>query len=95
MCRLTSQSMHKDLFVRDLELMVNPDLQDTIEIEECIGCNISNKEDFDSDLCIEPGETYECLFKLKVNKVNLATSTIEDTSPKKDKKADSLQQPQD
>ena len=41
-CRLTSQSMHKDLFVRDLELIVNPDLEDSIKIEECIGCNISN-----------------------------------------------------
>ena len=41
-CRLTSQSMHKDLFVRDLELIVNPDLEGSIEIEECIGCNISN-----------------------------------------------------
>ena len=83
--------MHKDLFVRNLELMINPELEDAIEIEESIGCNGQKTEEFDEDLCIEPGETYECLFKLKVGKVNLATSVIEDGGAKKERKPNNQQ----
>jgi len=49
---------------------------------DSVGCNNEKDQAGDTDeegpLSIEPGETYEVLFKLKVGKVKLAKSFIED-----------------
>ena len=38
-CKLTSQSMHKDLHLRNVKLALNPEFEEFIEIVDSIGCN--------------------------------------------------------
>ena len=78
-CKLTSQAKYKDLTLSNLKLQLNPEIADFIRIEESVGCE-TDLSDEQEPLCIEPGETYEVLFKLRVDKVkNLASSfTMED-----------------
>ena len=49
-----------------------------VEIVDSIGCGQESDLEDDEQLCIEPGETYQVLFKLKVGQVRLAKSFIED-----------------
>ena len=44
------------------------------------------EDGFDEELSVEPGETYECLFKLKVGKVDIARSFTEDRLSGKERK---------
>ena len=61
---------------------MNPDLCDCVEIGESIGCDIGT--DPEDEVIIEPGETYEVLFKLNVDSVNLANSVLEEEETKKE-----------
>ena len=94
MCRLTSQSLHKDLYLSNLKLALNPEFEDFVEIVDSIGCNLPREDGFNDELSIEPGEAYECLFKLKVGKVKIARSFTEDRLSGRERKS-ALSQPQD
>ena len=62
-------------------MQLNPEIAEFVEIVDSVGCGHEFDEGQDPDeepLCIEPGETYEVLFKLKVGKVRLAKSFIQD-----------------
>ena len=62
-------------------MQLNPEIAEFVEIIDSVGCmqETNNAEDAeDEQLCIEPGETYEVLFKLKVGQVHLAKSFIQD-----------------
>ena len=39
-CRLTSQSLHKDVYVGNLKLALNDKFEDFVEIVDSIGCNL-------------------------------------------------------
>ena len=73
MCKLTSQAQYKDTTLKDLKLQLNPEVAEFVEIIDSVGCE---QDPDDEQLCIEPGETYEVLFKLKVGQVKLAKSFI-------------------
>lgn len=81
-CKLTSQSQYKDTTIKNIRLQLNPEIAEFVEIMDSVGCNNEKDQAGDTDeegpLSIEPGETYEVLFKLKVGKVKLAKSFIED-----------------
>ena len=85
-CHMTSQSQHKDIYLRNLKLELNPEFEEFIEIVDSLGCNQQRDPDFDSELCIEPGETYECSYKLKIGQVDIAKSFINDRSTSKERK---------
>ena len=80
-CKLTSQAQYRDVTIRDLQMQLNPEISDFIDIIDSVGCDTGY--DDDDILCIEPGETYEVLFKIRVNKVKLAQSFIQDDNPGK------------
>ena len=89
-CKLTSQAKYKDISIKNLNLQLNPEIADFVTIIDSVGCQNSNSSNIaptspDDDaeaediLCIEPGETYEVLFKLYVDKIKMqAKSFIED-----------------
>ena len=72
----------KDTTIKNLKLQLNPDIADFVEIVDSVGCNTdAEREEMGQDdepLSIEPGETYDILFKLKIGKVKLAKSFIQD-----------------
>lgn len=60
---------------------LNPDIADYVEIVDSQGLIPDAKSDAEGDqelLCIEPGETYQVLFKLRVKKVKMARSFMQD-----------------
>ena len=76
-CKLTSQSQYKDVTIKNIRLQLNPEIAEFVQILTSVGCNEKNDlmdEDEEEPLSIEPGETYEVLFKLRVGEVNLAKS---------------------
>lgn len=73
-CKLTSKAEYRDVTLRGLKLQINPEIADFVDIVDSVGCD-TDYEDGEM-LCIEPGESYEILFKIRVNKVNLAKSFI-------------------
>ena len=72
----------KDTTIKNLKLQLNPDIADFVEIVDSVGCNTDGEREElgqdDEPLSIEPGETYDILFKLKIGKVKLAKSFIQD-----------------
>jgi len=69
---------------------LNPEIADFVEVIDTLGCETSQSkrglledgdEGEDDILCIEPGETYEVLFKLRVKKVELSRSYIQEDGP--------------
>lgn len=77
-CKLTSQAKYKDVTVKNLQLQLNPEVKDFVKIIDSVGCEtqvpptgpLSGDPDSDTDeLVIEPGETYEVLFKLDIGKI--------------------------
>ena len=76
-CKLTSQAQYKDTTLRQIRLQLNPEIADFVEIIDSVGCAMTQDPD-EEQLCIEPGETYEVLFKLKVGEVRLAKSFLQD-----------------
>ena len=70
-----------------MSLQLNPDISDQVEILEAIGCNCE-----DEDICIEPGESYEVLFKLDVGSINLATSFIDGELEEKKRALEEMKQ---
>jgi hypothetical protein len=84
-CKLTSQAMFKDISIRNLNLQLNPEIADFVQISDSVGCEkVAPNAQGDNgagteDLCIEPGESYEVLFKLYVDKIKTqARSFMED-----------------
>jgi len=84
-CKLTSQAKFKDISIRNLNLQLNPEIADFVQIADSVGCenvapNAQSENGVGSeDLCIEPGESYEVLFKLYVDKIKTdAKSFMED-----------------
>lgn len=63
---------------------MNPEIAEFVEIIDSVGCaevgqplsGVDGEED--EMLCIEPGETYEVLFKLNIGKINIARSFVQD-----------------
>lgn len=78
-CKLTSQAQFKDTTLKALKLQLNPEVAEFVEIVDSIGCGHESDLDEEEQLCIEPGETYEVLFKLRISQVRLAKSFIEDS----------------
>ena len=64
MCKLTSLSAHRELALSMIKLEINPEFAPFIEEAECV--NALDGETID----LQPGESFECLFKLKVKKLD-------------------------
>ena len=75
---MKSQSKYKDIRLGKVSLQLNPEISDSVEILDSLGCNFDGVDGEDEDVVIEPGETYEVLFKLDVGQINLAQSMMED-----------------
>lgn len=90
-CSLSSQAQFRDATIRNLRLHLNPEITDFVEVIDTLGCETGSSkrglledgaDDADEDLlCIEPGETYEVLFKLRVKKVEISRSYVQDDGP--------------
>lgn len=76
-CSLTSQAQYRDINLRNIRLHLNPEIADFIEVLDSQGCETGTQkrgelgeETSEEDLlCIEPGETYQVIFKLNIKKV--------------------------
>lgn len=91
-CRLTSQAKYRDVSIKNLNLQLNPEIADFVTIVDSVGCETSSTtppltgpyggdgSSADEDLCIEPGETYEVLFKLRIDKIKFNAGSFLDES---------------
>lgn len=65
MCRLTSLSSYRQLVLQQLNLEINPNFQDFIELIERV-----DTIDEGQKIILEPSESFDCLFKIKVKKLD-------------------------
>ena len=65
MCKLTSLSSYRELALCKLNLEINPNFTEFIELVERVD-TIGD----DEDIKLMPGESFDCLFKIKVKKLD-------------------------
>lgn len=64
MCKLTSLSAHRELALTLIKLEINPDFSNFIEEIERVDAMGGDS------IILQPGESFECLFKLRIKKLD-------------------------
>jgi hypothetical protein len=63
LCKLTSISTIRELSLLKAQLEINPSLAEFIE-------EIEKVDILNDSISLEPGESFDCLFKLKIKKID-------------------------